>query len=187
MHEKNFMHRDLKPANILMNVNRDGNPHVVIADYGLSTNTTYATRRLTPNQVTVLYRAPEILFDMEKYVCNTDIWSVGVIIAGSTSLILEMYRGGRHLFYSDTEQGLINEIFLKLGVPSENDALFFNSTFDFTAYETVTIDSIDTYVEMACTEGANLLSLMLKYTAEQRITSTAALKHPYFSSPTNEE
>lgn len=91
---KGIIHRDLKPDNIVI----DDDSYIRVIDFGLST---YRLPKMRYSIVTIWYRAPEILLT-KKYGCNSDLWSIGCIIA---QLIL-----GKPLFNSFDEKVLIDKI-----------------------------------------------------------------------------
>ena len=75
LHERNIIHRDLKPENVFLAKNRD----VKLGDFGVSKELRSA-RDLTNTIIgTPYYLSPEIIRN-EAYGCQTDIWSLGVMI-----------------------------------------------------------------------------------------------------------
>ncbi|KAL0386454.1 UNVERIFIED_CONTAM: Cyclin-dependent kinase G-2 [Sesamum latifolium] len=77
LHENGVMHRDLKPSNILINKKGD----LKICDFGLSRQFESRSGSYSPKVVTLWYRAPEILAEVETYSTAIDMWSVGCIMA----------------------------------------------------------------------------------------------------------
>lgn len=74
-----------------------------IADFGLSRCYSIPGKAYSPEVVTVLYRAPELLLGQREYSMAVDVWSIGCIFA-------EMVRG-QPLFYGEHEsklQGMLN-------------------------------------------------------------------------------
>mmetsp|Transcript_58474 Transcript_58474/g.136656 ORF Transcript_58474/g.136656 Transcript_58474/m.136656 type:complete len:220 (-) Transcript_58474:276-935(-) len=82
-HAHSVLHRDLKPANLL--IYEDGDRYVLkVADFGLARvhrlpPVAPPRRALTPDRVTLWYRAPEILFGLQDYDTAIDMWSIGCI------------------------------------------------------------------------------------------------------------
>ncbi len=77
IHRCFVLHRDLKPANIL--VNKRG--VLKIADWGMAKSLEKLPTQLTPQLVTLWYRAPEMLLGCESYGTAVDMWSIGIIFA----------------------------------------------------------------------------------------------------------
>ncbi|XP_051912733.1 cyclin-dependent kinase 9-like [Hippocampus zosterae] len=74
LHSKGFAHRDLKSANILMNLSGE----VKLGDFGLAKQIKERGPH-TPKVVTLWYRAPELLFQTDRYTEKVDVWSAGCI------------------------------------------------------------------------------------------------------------
>lgn len=77
IHSRSIIHRDLKPDNILVTENGV----LKIADFNLARTTTFLQTSLSPEVVTLWYRAPELLKGDTRYSYLVDIWSLGCIIA----------------------------------------------------------------------------------------------------------
>ena len=84
LHSGGILHRDLKPANILI----DSDCNVKVADFGQArTLKTLGAREVIASSVmsgyiaTRWYRAPEIVFEENKYSYAIDVWGVGCILA----------------------------------------------------------------------------------------------------------
>lgn len=77
LHSNWVIHRDLKTANLLLN-----NQGILkIADFGLAREYGSPATLLSPNVVTLWYRAPELLLESKEYTTAIDMWSVGCIFA----------------------------------------------------------------------------------------------------------
>ena len=78
-HMERIIHRDLKPANILLS----GKNHetIKLADFGLARAFSIPIKPYTKNVVTLYYRSPELLLEMDEYATPVDVWSVGCIFA----------------------------------------------------------------------------------------------------------
>lgn len=97
LHELGIVHRDIKPENILCDKQTD---RLVLTDFGLA-HIVLPNCKLLDTCGTLDYVAPEIL-NSQGYGCETDIWSLGII------LYLVYY--GRLPFCSDTEADTLNNI-----------------------------------------------------------------------------
>ena len=77
-HSQRIIHRDLKPANILLK--GQNNEMIKLADFGLARAFSIPIKPYTKCVVTLYYRSPELLLEMNEYATPVDIWSIGVII-----------------------------------------------------------------------------------------------------------
>ncbi|KZT30356.1 Pkinase-domain-containing protein [Neolentinus lepideus HHB14362 ss-1] len=169
-----ILHRDLKTSNLLMN-NRGT---IKVADFGLARRygDPIGVDGLTQLVVTLWYRAPEILLGATTYSTAIDIWSVGCIFA---ELLLK-----EPLFQAKSEMELISMIFKLLGPPTSS------SWPDYTTLplaKSITLPPQQSHgsglrqrFSYLTNAGLNLLSKMLTYDPEQRITAEEAMQHPYF-------
>jgi len=105
LHASNVIHRDVKPSNVFIN-RSDG--RVALGDLG-SARPRRGDGDLTPQQVTLWYRAPEILLDL-AYDCRVDSWGLGCVLA-------ELLNRGHPLFQASDEIGVFKCIFATLNVP----------------------------------------------------------------------
>lgn len=170
LHKYWIIHRDLKTSNILMN----NKGQIKLADFGLARRFGSSMNRLTPLVVTLWYRAPELLLGEKNYTKAIDIWSVGCIFA-------ELINKAP-LFPGTTEIEQITKIFKLLGTPNEKiwpgyEKLMSTKSFTFGNYKYNNIRSRFPYLTE---NGLDLMSKLLTYDPEKRITAEEALKHPYF-------
>eukprot|EP00771_Trimastix_marina_P003872 gnl/Trimastix_PCT/584.p1 GENE.gnl/Trimastix_PCT/584~~gnl/Trimastix_PCT/584.p1 ORF type:complete len:322 (-),score=93.93 gnl/Trimastix_PCT/584:77-970(-) len=169
-HQHRVLHRDLKPQNLL--INRD--MQLKLADFGLARAFGIPVRSFTHEVVTLWYRAPDVLLGSRKYSTPVDIWSVGCIFA-------EMCNG-RPLFPGSSEKDEMHRIFKILGTPSPQTwpgiAELPEYKTDFPQYPprhfTSVVPSLDPV-------GIDLLTRMLQYDPQNRITARHAMQHPYFN------
>lgn len=168
-HDRRVLHRDLKPQNLLI----DKTGKLKLADFGLARAFGIPVRHYTHEVVTLWYRAPEILLGARKYSTPVDIWSIGCIFA-------EMVRKAP-LFAGDSEIDQLYKIFHALGTP--NDEMWERVT-ELPEYAQTfpkwhkrhigdTVSNLDA-------QGLDLLSKMLIYNPDKRISASKALQHPYF-------
>ncbi|XP_010918105.1 cyclin-dependent kinase E-1 [Elaeis guineensis] len=189
LHSNWIIHRDLKPSNIL--VMGEGEEHgvVKIADFGLARIYQAPLKPLYENGVvvTIWYRAPELLLGAKHYTSAVDMWAVGCIFAELLTLKplfqgVEV-KGTPNPFQLDQ----LDKIFKVLGHPTpekwptlaclpywQNDQQHIQAH----KYDNPALHS---YVHLQQKSAAyDLLSRMLEYDPQKRITAAAALEHEYF-------
>ncbi|KAB1217316.1 Cyclin-dependent kinase G-2 [Morella rubra] len=176
LHDNWVLHRDLKTSNLL--VSKDG--ELKICDFGLSRQYGSPLKPYTPVVVTLWYRAPELLLGTEQYSTAIDMWSVGCIMA---ELVAK-----EPLFKGKNELDQLGKIFQILGAPNEkiwpglpklprvrpNIKQQCNLLRKKFPAQTFTRSPVLSDL------GFDLLSKLLTYDPEQRITAEAALKHEWF-------
>ena len=108
-HETRIVHRDLKPANVLLA--GANNELVKLADFGLARAFSIPIKPYTKDVVTLWYRCPELLLQLNEYATPIDMWSVGCIFAE-----LAMKDA---LFKGQNEVHQMSEIFRILGTPTD--------------------------------------------------------------------
>ncbi len=118
--------------------------------------------------------APEILLGATTYSTAVDMWSVGCIFA---ELLLN-----EPLFQAKGEIELISMIFKLLGPPSKETWPDYNTmplakTMTLPAPHPAQLRQKFPYITAA---GLDLLSRLLAYDPDRRISAEEALKHPYF-------
>lgn len=89
-HSQRIIHRDLKPANILLTGQND--ELIKLADFGLARAISIPIKPYTKCVVTLYYRSPELLLEMNEYATPVDIWSVGCIFA-ELAINQPLFRG----------------------------------------------------------------------------------------------
>ncbi|KAF9584730.1 cyclin-dependent serine/threonine protein kinase [Lunasporangiospora selenospora] len=168
-HEHRVLHRDLKPQNLLINKKGD----LKLADFGLARAFGIPVRSYSHEVVTLWYRAPDVLMGSKQYSTSIDIWSAGCIFAEMTS--------GRPLFPGSSVQDQLLKIFKILGTPTEESwpgvSRLPEYRPDFPIYNPIPLESIVPKLDAA---GIDLLSRLITYNPEKRISAEAALSHPYF-------
>jgi len=168
-HSRGVMHRDLKPQNLL--VTKDG--RLKLADFGLARSFCPPIRPLTHEVVTLWYRPPEILLGSQTYAPPVDIWAVGTIL-------VEMVTK-RPMFPGECEIDELFKIFRVLGTPDDDMWPGVTGLQDFnTAFPQWPRLSLHNFARGLDAKGVDLLEKTLVYNPAGRISSRAALGHPYF-------
>lgn len=76
LHSHFIIHRDLKVSNLLLT----DKGCIKIADFGLARLFSKTELKMTPNVVTLWYRAPELLFGTRIHTTAIDMWAAGCIL-----------------------------------------------------------------------------------------------------------
>lgn len=170
VHARGIMHRDLKPQNLLV----DKRGYCKLADFGLARAFMIPVRAYTHEVVTLWYRAPEILLGQRTYAPAVDMWSIGCIFAELVNR--------KPLWPGDSEIDEIFRIFRSMGTPNDSVWGDVNSLPDFKAtFPKWPARSIGRSCPTLDANGVDLLERMLAYEPYKRITSRAAMAHPYFA------
>lgn len=129
------------------------------------------------------YKGPELLVEDKLYHYSLDIWSLGCTLAGMLFRLDTLFKGSdnfdqlaRIVNVLGTE-GLQNYLrAYKLNIPSEAAKLIKpTEQVPWTAFIT------EKNQHRVNPEGLDLLSKMLVYDKNKRITPTEAMQHPYFA------
>lgn len=125
--------------------------------------------------VTLWYRAPEILLGLRTYSWSVDVWSVACLLAEMLS--------GKPLFPGDSEIDQLMRIFRGLGTP---DAVGWPGVAALPEWKLCYPKwRPQPWAELVPAlahnpAGQDLLSRMLLYDPDERITAFDALEHPFF-------
>ncbi|XP_015927424.1 serine/threonine-protein kinase NLK [Parasteatoda tepidariorum] len=172
LHSSNILHRDIKPGNLLVN----SNCVLKICDFGLARVVEKdKNRSLTLEVVTQYYRAPELLMGARHYTAAVDMWSVGCIFAELLSR--------RILFQAQSPVQQLDLITDLLGTPNFEDMKY--------ACEGAKVHILSKPTKMpslsklyhlsphAGSEAVHLITKMLLFNPDKRISCADALAHAY--------
>jgi len=181
LHDCNIIHRDLKPRNILIN----SDCQLKICDFGLSRPLFQPVKEkknlMTQYVTTRWYRSPEVLLSWERYDKSVDVWSAGCIFA---ELLTR-----KTLFPGDNINHQLELIFDLIGTPEVDEVKKIGQTENTRSYllsighkQRKNFEEVfNTYDKSA----VDLLSKMLEFDPDKRISIESALKHPYFQNYQN--
>lgn len=145
-----------------------------IADFGMARE---QAGWMTPQPVTIWYRSPELLFGSQSYSFPVDMWSSGCIVA---ELITS-----QPLIPGSNEKEEMDLIVDLLGPPSETTwpqykRLPWASKY-LARHPAKRRETLRTMFQTERAGLVDLLSSLLVYNPESRLTAKEALKHKYFT------
>ena len=172
MHAFGLIHRDVKPENCLVNTKT---MELRIADFG-STHAAMNNVNLTEYVATRWYRPPEVLLTSGEYGTPLDVWAVGCVLF---ELITR-----KPLFPGKTAIDQLQKIHEVLGTPTKEVFTKFRISRNmqgrmaFTQYQGTTLKYLLPNVD---DNVIDLMTKMLTYLPEDRISAQDALEHPAFA------
>eukprot|EP00927_Polykrikos_kofoidii_P074624 TRINITY_DN7064_c0_g1_i1.p1 TRINITY_DN7064_c0_g1~~TRINITY_DN7064_c0_g1_i1.p1 ORF type:complete len:406 (-),score=87.81 TRINITY_DN7064_c0_g1_i1:74-1291(-) len=173
VHAAQVIHRDLKPRNLLVNSNCD----LKICDFGLA-RVRFSDKEwvcpMTEYVCTRWYRAPEVLCSWTDYSGAIDIWSIGCILAELLKR-KPLYPGHNTQHQLDLIIGLLGspqgEELMK--IPNEKCRKFIKSL-----PKAAGKPFCEVFTETTA-ESQDLLSCMLRWDPDARVTCEEAIQHVY--------
>mmetsp|Transcript_3492 Transcript_3492/g.6114 ORF Transcript_3492/g.6114 Transcript_3492/m.6114 type:complete len:395 (-) Transcript_3492:72-1256(-) len=172
IHSRGMCHRDIKPQNLLV----DPSVHVLkLCDFGSAKvlvkgepNISYICSRY--------YRAPELIFGATDYSTAIDTWSAGCVMA---ELML-----GHPVFPGESCVDQLVEIIKVLGTPTKDEILAMNPSyselFKYPVIKAYPWPKVMAKCKNASPESLDLLSQLLMYHPQKRLSPRDALAHSFF-------
>eukprot|EP00960_Hanusia_phi_P004057 118769-Hanusia_phi.AAC.3 len=170
IHQLGICHRDIKPQNLLL----DPQTHAVkLCDFG-------SAKMLVKGEANIAYicsryyRAPELIFGATDYTTAIDTWSYGCVFA---ELML-----GQPLFPGESNVDQLVEIIKVVGTPTREEIQCMNP--NYTEFRFPQIKA-HPWAKARCLAKAHpdaidLISKLLQYIPEKRITPMQSCAHAYF-------
>ncbi|CCW68142.1 unnamed protein product [Phytomonas sp. Hart1] len=179
MHSMGVVHRDIKPSNILLKMDKDLES-AVVCDFGLARGGLHRLKDpsyLTDYVVTRWYRAPEVLL-MAPYSYPVDIWALGCVMSE--------YIMQRPLFDG---RDYIHQMQLVLSTVPITGTDFIERDCDTTILHLIEVAKrygdtrpLSRLLASIPKDGLALVSKMLAFEPNKRITAQEALRHPFLES-----
>ncbi|KAH8294961.1 hypothetical protein KR018_004735 [Drosophila ironensis] len=169
LHSLGFCHRDIKPQNMLL----DSESGVLkLCDFG-------SAKQLVSGEPNVsyicsrYYRAPELIFGATDYTTKIDLWSAGCVLA---ELLL-----GQLIFPGDSGVDQIVEIVKVMGTPSAEQLHDMNPHYkQFKLPQLKPHPWPKVFRIRTPAEAIDLVSKMLIYSPNQRVSPLMGCAHPFF-------
>jgi len=169
IHSVGICHRDIKPQNLLLN---PATGVLKLCDFGSAKilvagepNVSYICSRY--------YRAPELIFGSTNYTTNIDIWSTGCVMA---ELML-----GQPLFPGESGIDQLVEIIKVLGTPSREQIKTMNPNYMEHKFPQIKPHPFSkVFRPRTSLEAIDLVSKLLEYTPEARLSAIQSMVHPFF-------
>jgi cyclin-dependent kinase 8/11 len=189
LHKRSIVHCDVTPSNLLLMppTAPDFPGAVKLIDFGLSRIIESSTTKRNYGVVTVWYRAPELLLGDGQYDRKVDIWAAGCIF-GELLCGQVLFATKQKIPESDPtafNPAQLTQILEVLGPITERDCAreykFKSIAMEMRDFP-VQGKQLRTLVPGDET-ALDLLTKLLRYNPDRRLSAAEALKHPYFDQP----
>jgi len=172
IHSAGVIHRDITPANILVNTNCD----LKICDFGLAKEEADNAEEMTDYVTMRWYRAPELVMEHRNYTTQIDVWGLGCILGE--------LLGSRPLCQGKDRVNQLDRIIDVVGMPPDDEIAAIGSgaaqKYLRRKQPRPGLRFAEKYPK-ASPESLDLLSKMLVFHPDKRITVEQAMRHPYLA------
>jgi mitogen-activated protein kinase 1/3 len=172
IHTCGVIHRDITPANILVNTNCD----LKMCDFGLAKEESEEGEDMTDYVTMRWYRAPELVMEHKAYNGQIDMWGLG--------LIFGEFLGTKPMCQGKDRVNQLDKIIDVTGTPCEADIASLGSAAAQKYLRKKTQRppmNLKEKFPNASADALDLLSKMLQFHPDKRISVAAAMKHPYLA------
>jgi serine/threonine protein kinase len=147
-----------------------------LADFGLARAFGIPVNTFSNEVVTLWYRAPDVLLGSRNYATSIDIWSSGCIMAEMAT--------GKPLFPGKNNEDQLIKIFKLMGTPTEDTWPGVSQFSEWKQYPWFPPQDFTLKLLSVGPAGFDLVSRMLQYQPNLRVSARDALSHIYFKNQT---
>lgn len=167
LHSKSICHRDIKPPNILIDA---CGQKLVLGDFGSAKIIGTTGSKSTAYVCSRFYRAPELIIGSDRYGVESDMWSVGCVLA-------EMWTG-EPLFRGENSKHQFIKIMEVCGTPNSWDltAMSENVKVNLPSIQGVGLAAALGHCDA---QFLDLIWRMLQYNPKERVSAKNAQSHPF--------
>jgi len=171
-HRLEVVHRDIKPENLLVSLSHK----LKLCDFGFARTLPQYGGALTDYVATRWYRSPELLLGDPRYSKEVDMWAIGCIMGELTD--------GQPLFPGESEIDQLYVIQKVLGPLTDGQQELFAKNPRFNGLRFPELQRPETlekrYLGKLSRQALAFMKRLLELHPATRMTSSEALKHPYF-------
>lgn len=187
LHASGIMHRDVKPRNVLIDRNTKS---LMLIDLGLADfykkDSKYNVRVASRH-----YKSPELLLGHQGYDYSIDMWGFGCILAGLIFRKEPFFRGRDNVDQLVTIISVLGTADLHRFIATNAIPMSADTRKAVAAYKlkggngkakvwSSLIPKDVAQIAPPSPEGIDLLSKLLRYDHNQRLTAKQAMQHPFF-------